>query len=137
MTKRLIIALAILIVIAAVVTVALSNSVSNISLSAQEEDLIIQSCADCHNESGLARVQLHITHEETSCLSCHESVHSIHANADCQDCHVGTTGLKTADQAHDILRWIGIGGAGLLVIFLGINFFILRLRIGKKENGNG
>jgi len=137
MMKRLIIALAILIVIAVVVTTALSYSVSNISLSAQEEDLVIESCADCHNESELARVQIHISHEEISCLSCHESMHSIHANADCYDCHTGTTGLKTADQAHDVLQWVGIGGAGLLVIFLGINLFAVRLRKGTKENGNG
>jgi len=137
MMKRLIIALAILIVIAVVVTTALSHSVSNMSLSAQEEDLVIESCADCHSESELARVQVHISHEEISCLSCHESMHSIHANADCQDCHAGTTGLKTADQAHVVLQWVGIGGAGLLVISLITNFFIVRLRAGKKEKGNG
>ena len=135
--RRLVIPAAIFIIIAVVVTIALSNTVSDTSLTAQEQDQVTQACASCHDENDLGNVSLHGIHEETSCLSCHDSVHSIHANAECQDRHVGTIGLKTADQAHDVLQWVGIGGAGLLVAALAINLLVVRQRSGTKGESNG
>lgn len=135
--RRLIIPAAILIIIAVVVTIALSNTVSDKTLTAQEQNLIAQACASCHDDIELADVSLHSIHEGTSCFSCHESLHPIHTNAECQDCHAGTTGLKTADQAHNVLKWVGIGGAGILLVSLAVNLFVARRRLGTRGESNG
>jgi len=131
--RRLLIPAVIIVIAAVIVPIALRNSFSNRTLTAPEQEQVVQACAGCHDENELASISLHGMHEETLCFSCHESSHSIHANADCQDCHAGTTGLKTADQAHDVLQWVGIGVAGLLVLSLFINLFIVGLRMRTKE----
>ena len=135
--RRWLIPAVIFTIVALVVPIAIGFSLGDISLTAQERDQVAQACAGCHDENELASVRIHKAHKETPCFSCHDSTHSIHANADCQDCHAGTTGLKTASQAYDVLRWAGIGAAGLLVIFLVINLFIVRLRVSTKEKDNG
>jgi len=134
--RRLIIPASILIIVVVVVTIVLSNSVSHVSLTVQEKELITHACADCHDDIDLENVSLHSIHEGTSCFSCHVNVHPIHTNSECYDCHAGATGLKVADQAHDILKWLAVGGMGILVISLTVNLLVARRRLGKRGGNN-
>jgi len=129
--KLLIILAAVFIVVALVVTIALSNTVSDKSLTALEQDQVNQACISCH-EDDLKGSSVHGIHVEVACFSCHDSSHSVHANADCQDCHIGTAGLKTANRAYDTLKWVGIGSAGLVIVTLGLNFFVSRRRMRNR-----
>jgi len=124
----------IVIIAAAVGIVALSHGVDKTSLSAQDQERIVQECAGCHDESSLLDDGVHDIHDDISCLSCHDSIHPIHAQAECQACHAGTAGLETADEAHKVLTWVGIGGAGLLLSAFMLNFGAARLRIRKRSH---
>lgn len=115
-----------------VVTVALSSTVSDKTLTASELDGINQACIDCH-EDDLTGDSIHGVHVEIACFSCHDNAHNVHASSDCQNCHAGTAGLKTAAQAYDTLKWVGIGGAGLLIVSLALNLVVSRLRLRKRE----
>jgi len=117
---------------AIVATVALAHVIDKTSLSAQEQDQIIRECAGCHNESLFRDDGVHGIHDAISCLSCHDGMHQIHTSTKCQACHAGTAGLKTADEAHNVLQWVGIGCAGLLTGGLALNFGIARRRIRKR-----
>ncbi|MFC2017762.1 cytochrome c3 family protein [Chloroflexota bacterium] len=132
MRRGLIIVAALLIIVIVGVTLALSSTVKDKTLTAEELGGIDQACIDCH-EDDLTGGSIHGVHVEVACFSCHDSSHTVHASADCQDCHAGTAGLKTADRAYDTLKWVGIGGAGLVILILALNLVVSRRRLGKRE----
>lgn len=45
-------------------------------------------------------------------------VHNRHASFDCSFCHHGQSGLKTTDNLHKNLKWVGIGT--MLLVLTGI-----------------
>jgi hypothetical protein len=120
---------AVFIAVAVVVTLALSNTVSDRSLTALEQDQVNQACIECHQDDLLGDDSKHGIYVQKACFSCHDRSHYVHAGADCEDCHMGTAGLKTADRAYDALKWVGIGSAGLVIATLGLNFFVSRRRM--------
>jgi hypothetical protein len=122
---------AVFIFVAVVLTIALSNTVSDKSLTAVEQDQINQTCISCHADD-LKGSGVHGIHVEVACFPCHDSSHTVHANADCQDCHAGTTGLKTADRAYDTLKWVGIGSAGLVALMIALNLYVSRRRMRNR-----
>jgi hypothetical protein len=91
-------------------------------------------CAVCHTGGTTARVDFN------SCVSCHSvpaysnaaSVHDAHSTTACITCHSDAAGLVTADRAQNVLRWVGIGLAGLVVAGLVLNFIIAKLRLGRR-----
>lgn len=98
--------------------VGIYYSVDQVNLSSGERDNIADACNQCH------RNPERLSHNASK-------VHNLHTSADCMSCHVGTDGLKTADNAHDIIEWVGIGMAGATILGLGANYFIARNRIRK------
>lgn len=133
MSRGLIIVAVLLIIVIVGVTLVLSSSVSDKTLTAEELDGINQACIDCH-EDELTGGSIHGVHVEVSCFSCHDSSHNLHAGSDCRNCHTETAGLKTADRSYDTLRWVGVGGAGLLIVILSLNLVVSKLRLRKREN---
>ena len=109
------------IVIAAIAAVAIIYfSTDQVDLSSEERSYIADACGRCH------RHPERLDHNASK-------VHSIHMSADCMTCHVGADGLETADNAHDIIEWVGIGIAGATVAGLGANFLVAKRRIGEKR----
>lgn len=102
--------------------VAVSCSSDDGALSPEEMELVDRQCFRCHrNADRLSR----------------DDVHEIHANADCVTCHVGERGLESADRAHDVLEWVGIGLVALVVTGIGLNYAVTRRRISSRETGSG
>jgi len=128
---------AIIILVVVVTTVLVIQSIDKISLTAEEQTRIVQACFGCHDEAGLSEDSVHGIHDAISCVSCHDNLHPIHANVDCQDCHAGTEGLKTADEAHDALKWIGVSAAGMLVAALAVNFTVAKKRLQQRGDDSG
>jgi hypothetical protein len=64
-------------------------------------------------------------------------IHQIHSNADCSTCHAGATGLKTADSASVVLKWVGIGLVGVVAAGVALNYVVARSRLKGREDGDG
>ncbi len=110
--------MAIIIIAAIAAVVVIYYSTDQVDLSSEERDYLANACSRCH------RNPERLDHNAAK-------VHSIHTNADCMNCHVGADGLETADTAHDIIEWVGIGIAGATVAGLSVNYLVARRRIGK------
>jgi len=121
MKKIILVASIVLIFVAAVMAVGYSNNKT--ALTTDERAQAREACAKCHrNPDNLADASV---------------VHQVHQNADCITCHADARGLKTADQAHNILQWAGIGIAAVTVAGLALNFIVAKKRLKNRDAENG
>ena len=91
--------MAIIILVVVAIVVVVYCCADRVDLSSDERTNIANACSRCH------RNPERLDHNAGT-------VHNIHTSADCMTCHVGSEGLETADNAHDIIEWVGIGIAG-------------------------
>jgi len=117
---KIFVAVFILICIAAIVVVG--YIVDSATLSPEETDQVSDSCGNCHRNPN--RLTDH-------------NVHRQHQNADCATCHIGASGLETADNTHDTMEWIGIAIVAVTVAGLGLNYTIVRKKLKSREKDNG
>ena len=134
---------------------------STCHIGASDLGQVTESCAKCHEEPESPDGQdVHQIHEDLDCSTCHVSatqidpaacatchsvpvftsaadVHQIHANEDCVTCHVDASGLETADKAHDILQWAGIGIVAAALAGFALNAVVARVRLAGREGGDG
>lgn len=128
--------IAIIIIAAAAGIIIFTQTADEISLTAEQQDLLAQSCTEeCHNNNSVLNTGLHGIHDGIGCMSCHDSdsLHDTHANAGCQDCHGSSEGLEAPTRAHNALQWMGIGVLAFLVAGLVFNFGISRLRLRSQS----
>jgi nitrate/TMAO reductase-like tetraheme cytochrome c subunit len=105
----------------AVIVVA-GLAIDRATLSAEEIDGVEDSCGNCHrNPNRLKR----------------DAVHRQHHNADCAECHIGVSGLETADKGVDAIEWAWIGIVALTVTSLGLNYAIARRKLKGCEKDRG
>ncbi len=113
---------AVFILICIVVIVVAGYFIDSATLSLEETGEAADSCGNCHSNPDRLK---------------DDNVHRQHQNADCATCHVGVSGLETADNAHDTMEWIGIGIVALTVSGLGLNYAIVRKKLKYREKDNG
>jgi len=118
---KILVAIFLVILVALVIT--LSYSMDETTLTAEEQEQIYEACQECHRDP-----------DE---LYDENDIHRIHKYAECMKCHVGTSGLESADNAHDILQWVGIGVMVAVVAGLGVNFTVARKKLRPYEGSNG
>jgi hypothetical protein len=106
--------------------IAASHSMSRITLSTDERAQIAEACTKCHRDSD------NLEGDEGQA----GEVHRIHANAECVTCHTSTSGLKTANKAHDTLQWAGIGIVAVTLAGIALNFVVARKRLADQETVN-
>ena len=94
------------------------SSSSNGEGDEEEGPVNISVCAGCHKEPVYTDAQL---------------MHNAHATTDCNVCHTETAGLATAENAHDIMKKIGIGLVIFVIAGLFLNSVIARIRLNRKE----
>jgi hypothetical protein len=99
-------------------------------------------CSTCHQSSGTNGGE---DEEEGDvnpnvCASCHSEplyssanqMHDKHATTECTVCHPETAGLAAAQNAHDIMKKIGIGLVITVVTGLFLNSVIARIRLSYR-----
>lgn len=114
--------MAIIIVVSIAAVVIVSYKMDQITFSSDERDKIADACNRCHSNPES------LEHRAST-------VHRIHTNAECMRCHVGVSGLETADNAHDVMEWVGIGIAGATVLGLGANYIVVKRRLISERKG--
>lgn len=124
--------LMILILVSIPVVIVLGYTLDKNELSADEKVQIIGECAACHGSDN--GDDSHSGNPNLVCTRCHHDFHRVHTNAACVECHATAEGLQDADDAHDILQWVGIGIAGATVAGLALNFTVARKKLSGRDS---
>jgi hypothetical protein len=107
---------------------ALSYTLPRATLTPAERTQAMGACTQCHGgDDG----------REGDDFEEGGDIHQIHSNADCSTCHAGATGLKTADSASVVLKWVGIGLVGVVAAGVALNYVVARSRLKGREDGDG
>jgi hypothetical protein len=100
-------------------------------------------CSVCHQGSGSNGGEDDEEEGDVNpnvCASCHSEpvysnanqMHDKHSTTECTVCHPETAGLAAAQNAHGVMKKIGIGLVIVVIVGLFLNSVIARIRLSRK-----